>query len=565
VSINIDQPLLPIRRLHNYVYCPRLFFLQWVENIFIENVDTISGTSVHKRVDQPSRILSEDSSTDISGKIRSLALESTILGITGVIDLLEEINDELTIVEYKKGSPGRDENDQRIVKENDQIQVIAQALLLKEHGYEPKRACVYYGEERRRFEVELSPGLEKKCLNIIQEAKELAKIGVCPPPLKNDPRCEYCSAYPVCLPNESHFWSNEETDGLYKETEGAIDKPLRPPLAEKDHREVLVVQTPGASIGRRSGQIIVSLKGEPVKKLPLKQVRGIYVYGPVQISTQVVTSCLEEGIALDYFAPSGRFLGSLTSLNSTGIIAKKFQYKLFDDENFCLSLSKAIVEAKIFNQRLLLKRNADLPKSTLDSLNLIRKKVGKAGSIEELLGLEGAAASIYFQNFGNMLKSKDSVTFDFSTRNRRPPRDPVNALLSLAYSILTKELTGVCYSVGLDPFFGFYHKPRYGKPALALDLMEEFRPLTADSVVISLINRNELSLSDFTSTSRGTFLNERGRKVFWEAWFRRLDTEVKHPVFGYRMSYRRMFEIQARQLWRYVQGQAKSYTGFTTR
>ncbi len=133
--------------------------------------------------------------------------------------------------------------------------------------------------------------------------------------------------------------------------------------------------------------------------------------------------------------------------------------------------------------------------------------------------------------------------------------------------MLAKELTGVCHAVGLDPFLGFMHQPRYGRPALALalDLMEEFRPLVADSVAISLVNRGELGPEDFIRSANGTFLNDRGRKAFWEAWFRRFDTEVSHPEFEYKMAYRRMLEVQARQLWRFVRGEAAAYHGFTTR
>ena len=131
--------------------------------------------------------------------------------------------------------------------------------------------------------------------------------------------------------------------------------------------------------------------------------------------------------------------------------------------------------------------------------------------------------------------------------------------------MLVKEITGACVAVGLDPFFGFMHRPRYGRPALALDLMEEFRPIVAVSVVLSLINRGELTAADFVLTSSGTLLKPGSRRVFWEAWFRRLDAPVKHPVFGYQMSYRRMFEIQARLLWRYFRGEASRYMGFVTR
>jgi CRISPR-associated protein Cas1 len=205
-----------------------------------------------------------------------------------------------------------------------------------------------------------------------------------------------------------------------------------------------------------------------------------------------------------------------------------------------------------------------VPDRVLRQLANARDATDDVRHLNELLGVEGTAANLYFEQFASMLKGIE-WTFDFAGRNRRPPRDPVNALLSLGYSVLAKELAGVCHAVGLDPFLGFMHQPRYGRPALALDLMEEFRPLVADSVAISLVNRGEIDPGDFIRSANGTFLNDQGRRRFWEAWFRRIDTEVKHPEFGYKMSYRRMLEVQARQLWRVVRGDAPVYHGFTTR
>jgi CRISPR-associated protein Cas1 len=210
-------------------------------------------------------------------------------------------------------------------------------------------------------------------------------------------------------------------------------------------------------------------------------------------------------------------------------------------------------------------RNGDVPEGVLETMANYRSMVEEAADLEIARGIEGAAAALYFSQFPTMIKECSWARFAFEGRNRRPPRDPVNAMLSQGYSILSKETAGVCYAVGLDPFLGFLHQPRYGRPALALDLMEEFRPLIADSVVISLLNRREISESDFISTTSGTFLNERGRKIFWEGWFRRMDTEVSHPEFGYKMSYRRMIEVQARQLWRFCRGEVPRYHGFTTR
>lgn len=564
----LEPPLLPIRRLSNFVYCPRLFYFQWVENIFVDNEDTIEGGYVHRRVDNPTKDLVPGDGKDGSFNTRSLAFDSIKYKISGVIDLVDCEDGKLIIVEYKKGAAARDDNDLRVAKDNDVIQVAAQALLLKDNGFNIDRAFIYYAAEKVKIEVPLSEALEKRCMALV-EAAFLTAEGDMPPPLDDDARCHFCSAYPICLPNESRIW----TESSIKQNCGCVDDnkadsrvgTLRAPMAKKDSREVLVVQTTGAAVGRRSDQITVSVKGEVVKRLPLKQVRAIYLYGPVQTSTQLITSCLENEIELAFFARSGRFLGNLVGLGTTGVSARRGQYFSFDKDETKLELAKAVVAAKIHNQRVMLMRNGEAPKADLSSLGDLQKRVDSVGTLQQVLGMEGAAAAIYFRWFSSMLRPRDDIAFDFSSRSRRPPRDPVNALLSLAYSILAKELTGVCYTVGLDPFWGFFHKSRYGKPALALDLMEEFRPLVADSTVITLINRGEVGASDFINSSRGTMLTDGGRKMFWEAWFRRLDTTIKHPVFGYQMSYRRMLEIQARQLWRFVQGQAISYTGFTTR
>jgi CRISPR-associated protein Cas1 len=307
------------------------------------------------------------------------------------------------------------------------------------------------------------------------------------------------------------------------------------------------------------------VKGEAVRKLPARQLRAVYLYGAVQVSAQAAHDFLEYGIDVSYFAPSGRFLGLLRGLPASGVDARRGQYRLFDEPGICLKTAREMIRAKIHNQRVMLMRNGEPPEHVLAQMQKLRDKATEAETMNSLLGIEGMAAALYFEHFMCMLKPKEELTFDFSSRNRRPPRDPVNALLSMAYSILCKELTGICHTVGLDPFVGVMHQPHYGRPALALDIMEEFRPLIADSVAVNLINRGEVSKHDFLISASGVFLNETGRRAFWEAYSRRMDTEITHPQFEYKMAYRRMLEVQARQMWRFVRNEAQGYIGFTTR
>lgn len=548
---------LSVRGLSNYAYCPRLFYLQRVEGVFVPNADTAAGTSAHRQVDKPSRLQEwgEDFVLPQGARLRSLQLSSERLGLSGEIDLLEGSAEGALILDYKKGAARRAEDGSLFPKDNDALQVAAYALLAREDGLIIAGASIYYAADRKRVTVPLSDELLARVGEAAAAARILAENGVCPPPLENDPRCHYCSAYSVCLPGESKYWAASPGEKPPKE--------LEPPLADRDEGEVLVVQEPRAFVGKHGDEVRVTLEKKDAVKLPLHQLRAIYLYGAVQISSQLVQTCLEECIDVAYFASSGRFLGLLRGLPASGVDARLGQYRLFCDPQVKLKLAKEIVRGKIHNQRVLLMRNGNASDTLLGRLKDLRERTADASSELELLGMEGEAASIYFSQFATMIKNS---SFDFTHRNRRPPRDPANALLSLGYGVLAKELAGVCHSVGLDAFLGFYHHPRYGRPALALDLMEEFRPLVVDSLAISLLNRGELQPdADFIRSTQGCNLNEQGRRVFWQGWFRRLDTEVSHPVFSYRMSYRRMFEIQARQLWRFVRGDASSYTAFTTR
>jgi CRISPR-associated protein Cas1 len=198
----------------------------------------------------------------------------------------------------------------------------------------------------------------------------------------------------------------------------------------------------------------------------------------------------------------------------------------------------------------------------------LSRRAAHAPDLPTLLGIEGAAARVYFANFGGMLKqgkSEGEMGFDFTTRNRRPPHDPINALLSFAYALLVKDLTVAILAAGLDPYLGFYHQPRYGRPALALDLAEEFRPLVAESVALAAVNNGEVRPDDFVRQLGAVALTERGRRQFLAAYERRLDTEVRHPIFGYAISYRRVLSVQTRLLARCLLGEMPHYQPFCTR
>lgn len=264
-------------------------------------------------------------------------------------------------------------------------------------------------------------------------------------------------------------------------------------------------------------------------------------------------------------------LGLTQGLGLKNVFLRKRQFALSEDRFFCLSVAREFVAAKIRNQRTLLRRNhIEPPLIALAQLKRYAEAAINAEELDELLGIEGNAARIYFANFTGLIKAETDgadtpFTFEFTRRNRRPPVDPVNALLSFAYSLLAKDLTIIGHSVGLDPFVGFFHQPRFGRPALALDLMEEFRPLIADSVVISAVNTGMVTTDDFIRVGAAVALTPRGRKGFLRAYEQRMDALVTHPLFGYRVSYRRVLEIQTRLLARLLSGETHRYVGFETR
>jgi CRISPR-associated protein Cas1 len=312
------------------------------------------------------------------------------------------------------------------------------------------------------------------------------------------------------------------------------------------------------------------------QEVRLGEVSQINLFGNVQLSTQAIQSLCAVEVPVCYFSQGGWFYGITGGLNARNVFLRYRQFLSAEHQAIALRLSRKLVAGKIRNQRTLLQRNhIEPPEAALRQMKALADKAEAVEDLESLLGIEGSAARVYFSEFAGMLKAEDcgsahrgaqpEFAFDFTQRNRRPPRDPVNALLSLAYSILAKDLTIVCYALGFDPFWGFYHQPRFGRPALALDLMEPFRPLIADSVVLTAINTRMVTPADFIRSGPAVALKPNGRKGFFHAYELRMDTLVTHPLFEYRVSYRRLLEIQARLLARFLNGEIDDYPVFITR
>jgi CRISPR-associated protein Cas1 len=236
-----------------------------------------------------------------------------------------------------------------------------------------------------------------------------------------------------------------------------------------------------------------------------RRISQVNVFGNVQFSAAALQGLCWAEKPVAHFSYGGWFYGLTQGLGLKNVFLRKRRFALSEDSFFCLGVARELVAAKIRNQRTLLRRNhIEPPAIALAQLKRYAEAAMNTEELDELLGIEGNAARIYFANFTGLVKAENEsgdtpLTFEFTRRNRRPPVDPVNALLSFAYSMLAKDLTIVCHSVGLDPFIGFFHQPRFGRPALALDLMEEFRPLIADSVVIGAINTGMVTIADLSN------------------------------------------------------------------
>ena len=344
---------------------------------------------------------------------------------------------------------------------------------------------------------------------------------------------------------------------------------LRRLIVPREDRKPLYLNTQGLKVGKSGDVLQVKEKDALRQEVRLNEICQLNVMGNIQITTQAIQALCGAEIPVSYFSQGGWFYGITSGLSTRNVFLRQGQFRLATEAWFALRLARKLVAAKIRNQRVMLMRNHEEPsKLVLEQMREMAERAEIAESLESLLGIEGNGARLYFGEFGGMIKieaEEGPFDFDFTTRNRRPPRDPVNALLSLGYSLLAKDLTVTCASVGFDPMMGFYHQPRFGRPALALDLMEPFRPLIVESAVLSAINTRMVTPGDFVRAGKAVALTAGGRRSFFQAYEARMDTLVTHPNFGYRLSYRRLLEVQTRVLARVIDGELDEYVAFVTR
>ena len=560
-SLRPDLPGLPetvpARMVNEFVYCPRLFHLEWVQGRFATSDDVEEGLYVHRVVDEPGGDLPEpdDNLDRFAGRTsRSFWLTSATLGVSAKIDIVEVGADgAVTPVDYKKGSPDRRGRPWPA----DEIQSLLQALLLREAGYRVDRAEIWYAETRHRVAIDVDDTRLADVRELLGRLWHTAATDSPPPPLVDSPKCPRCSLVGLCLPDEIN---------TLRVRERSPRRPRGVMAADPDSRPVYVMEQ-GAVVAVRGGRLQVVKERETLGTYRLIDVSQVCLYGNVTVTPQVMRELFAREIPVCWFSYGGWFSGMAEGLPGKHVDLRRAQYTTPPER--LLAIAGRMIEGKIRNSRTLLRRNSRAaPEPTLDQLRELSLSAADPAGYPSLLGFEGTAARLYFAQFTGMLAPTtglDVAAFDANGRARRPPPDPINALLSFVYALLVKDLTVTLTLVGLDPFVGVYHRPRYGRPALALDLAEEFRPLIADSTVIQVVNNGEIRPSHFTRRAGGCQLDRDGRRAVLAAYERRMAQEIKHPVFGYRVNYRRALDVQARLLAAHLTGEIPEYTAFTTR
>ena len=327
----------------------------------------------------------------------------------------------------------------------------------------------------------------------------------------------------------------------------------------------LYITVPGARVEEDYKRLIVVKDDEVLIRIPLFRVDQVVLVGSVSITTQAMQSLLLEGKGLTIINQSGRLLGRLVSPTLKNIGLRQKQYELGQNESFCLEISKRFIYGKLRNEATMVARmrrsHPQIDGAISKKLHQALKQVKTAGSLADLRGIEGRAARLYFSAFRLALDQ----SWNFGNRSHHPPEDEINALLGLAYTLLHENMITSLEVVGLDPYEGYLHADKYGRPALALDLMEEFRHIIADSVVLHLVNRSILSPSDFERAGQGYHLKSQAMRKFFKAYQQRLQTEVIHPTYKTRLSYQKCFEVQARMLRKVIEGEIQVYVPFITR
>ncbi|MGI5951124.1 MAG: CRISPR-associated endonuclease Cas1 [Brooklawnia sp.] len=534
---SLAQPAdsIPISLVAHTVFCPRRAWLEASGEV-VESAAIDFGTRAHRRVDKTSR---RDAFTT-----SSLHVYHSGLGLTGRCDVVESNdNGALDLIEYKS-TPVRRKAE---VTQAQRIQLALQALCLRSMGHRIRTASIYFTNHNQRVQVELVDSLLEEARGWVQQTRSVVTAADAPPPLREDDRCRWCSHATICLPDEF-------TNSM----------PARSISVSDPAGEMVHLMTPGSRAYLKSGRLEVVKGDEALASLPMERVASVTLHGNIDISSALLRELLWHRRPVVWCSSRGRVVGWANSADSPNGAVRVRQHSLAEQGS--LPLAREFVYAKVANQASFLRRNGNAPE-IVTNIRRTQSLIREARSLPELFALEGRAARLYFSAWHLLLKGPNAEWFlsAWPGRQGRLASDALNVSLNLCYSLLLADAIRSCVACGLDPHAGFLHSPSRNKPALALDLGEEFRAPIADSTVITAINSGALKPTDFSSALGDHRIHPRGRAALVKAYETRITTRFKHPLFGYSVTWRRAIEVQARLVLGYLDGTQTVYQGITIR
>ncbi|MFN9413018.1 MAG: type I-MYXAN CRISPR-associated endonuclease Cas1 [Pirellula sp.] len=544
-----DTSPLRVMSLHALLYCERLFYLEEIEEIRVADAAVYAGRRLHEEV-----VPMDDESPER----RSLELASETLGLMGKVDAVRKRDGKWIAYEHKRGRCMRGDKKQVLAWPSDRIQAIAYAALLAEAFGEPvTEARVRYHADNVTAIIHVDESAIADLKTAIARAQELQQTTQRPPITTNENLCTRCSLAPVCLPEEERIQSQEVHADAEPET--ASERTIPRLFPSRRQKQTLHVCVNKARVGRSGESIMVTsedeFKKETKQTVPTEDIDSIVIHGYAQISTQAIHLCAYKGIAIQWMTYGGRCAAGTTS--SPGRVQQRIrQYAALDDESTRLRLAKALVHAKVEMQlKYLLRctRGTNANRSAIESeIEMIRgclRGIDRVTAASSLLGYEGTAAKAYFSSLPAILSSNIPPEMVPKGRSKHPPKDRFNALLSYGYSMLFALVERSTLAIGLEPSFGFYHRPRSSAPPLVMDVMELFRTNIWEIPLIGSVNRLQWNIdTDFTVTANKIWLSDSGRRKAIALFEERLNDTYVHPHTGQSMAYSRMVELELRLL-----------------
>ncbi len=534
----MSEPLR-IMSLHALAYCERLFYLEEVEEMRVADARVFAGRRLHAEIERE-----EDEEEWLT-----LNLESEIWGLTGKVDCVRRRDGQIIPYEHKRGRSARSFDGVAECWRSDRLQIVAYAVIVEEHtGREIKEGRVRYHADNVMVRVAVDDAARAELRVAIERARQLQSSVERPPVTENERLCAKCSLAPVCLPEEARL-------AEFVEDEKKVKKETVRLFPVYDSRRVLHVLTQGARVGKKGDRLEISSKDQPSSLHPSQEVGQVVLHGFSQISTQALRFCADQEIGVHWVTTGGKYIGSWTS--GAGSVQRRIrQYKALTEEAFCLRLAKQLAEARARSQLSVLLRAArdegratETVKDSISSIRKLLSPLNRATNIHSLRGYEGNVAAHYFKALPDLIVEEAGELMKPDGRNRRPPKDRCNALLSFGYALLHKDVMSAILVVGLDPSLGFYHQPRSQAHPLALDLLELFRVPMVDIPVLASINRKQWDEDgDFAIAGQQVWLSDEGKKKFIQIYERRKSDQWKHPVIGYSLSYSRLIELEVRLL-----------------